>query len=374
MRKILAMLLLVMLLSFISNAQTGRVSVEYFYDPACPKCAKALPVIESAVNSYGDKVVFTKYNVLTDEGLELAKKYQLPGVPSVIIDRDKDKNISYEDYNGDAAKLEALLKQAIDTGITSAASKVPDGGYMRSLEIRLRGSIDRGISWKEILFFIPLILVAGVIAGFNPCLLAILAFIASVTLAATGKKRNVFLIVLMFSLGIFATYLVSGIFLLKIFEESPSLESSIRIIIVTLIGLLGLWHVYDAYHLQKNKESSFYTPKAFIHMTESITKKVSLPASFFMGALFSLIKAPCILGVYFVILDMVRSGEGAGLLYLAVYNLGVVLPVLVLGAAIALGLNPEKVENFRKEKRVALRLITGVTLLVIAVLMYAGII
>ncbi|MCZ7362621.1 MAG: sulfite exporter TauE/SafE family protein [Candidatus Methanoperedens sp.] len=109
-----------------------------------------------------------------------------------------------------------------------------------------------------------------------------------------------------------------------------------------------------------------------MRLTESVTKRVSLPAAFFIGALFSLIKAPCVGAVYFAILHMVRSGEGSGMLYLATFNFGVVLPVLVLGGAIAFGLNPEKVEKFRKEKRSAMRLITGVTLLIIAGLMYAG--
>jgi cytochrome c biogenesis protein CcdA len=221
---------------------------------------------------------------------------------------------------------------------------------------------------------VPSVFLVGFLAGFNPCLLAILAFIASVTLATTGRRRNVLLIVLMFSLGIFVTYLIVGIGLLNIIEQLPSLQASIKNFLVVLIGILGLWHMYDAWHLRTNTESSFYTPKSFIRLTESVTKNVSLPASFFMGALFSLIKAPCVGAVYFVILDMVRSGSGEGYLYLAAYNFGVVLPVLVLGFAIAFGLNPEKVEKFRKEKRSIMRLITGVTLLVIAVLMYAGII
>jgi len=216
--------------------------------------------------------------------------------------------------------------------------------------------------------------VVGFLAGFNPCLLAILAFIASVTLANTGRTRNVLLIVLMFSLGIFMTYLIAGIGLLNIIEQMPSLQASIKNFLVLLIAVLGLWHIYDAWHLRKNTESSFYTPKSFIRLTQSVTKNVSLPTSFFIGALFSLIKAPCVGAVYFVILDMVRSGSGEGYLYLAAYNFGVVLPVLVLGFAITFGLNPEKVEKFRKEKRVAMRLFTGITLLIIAALMNANII
>ncbi len=327
------------------------VTVEYFYDPACQKCAKAAPVVDSVISSYGDRVSFSKYNILTDEGLSLARKYQLPGVPSVVI--NEQKLISYSDYEGNTTLLEEILTDSIEkVSVSPAIAPVQ----------------------QKIILSVPSVFVVGFLAGFNPCLLAILAFIASVTLATTGRTRNVLLIVLMFSLGIFMTYLIVGIGLLNIIEQMPSLQASIKNFLVLLIAVLGLWHIYDAWHLRKNTESSFYTPKSFIRLTESVTKNVSLPTAFFIGALFSLIKAPCVGAVYFVILDMVRSGSGEGYLYLAAYNFGVVLPVLVLGFAITFGLNPEKVEKFRKEKRSVMRLITGMTLLAIAVLMYAGII
>ncbi|MDO8724937.1 MAG: cytochrome c biogenesis protein CcdA [Candidatus Methanoperedens sp.] len=335
----------------VKTEKNGAVTVEYFFDPACQKCAKAAPVIDSVVTSYSDNVSFSKYNILTDGGLALARKYQLPGVPSVVI--NEQKIVSYGDYEGNTTLLEQILRDSIE-----------------------KASVSTSIApvQQKIILSVPSVFVVGFLAGFNPCLLAILAFIASVTLATTGRRRNVLLIVLMFSLGIFVTYLIVGIGLLNIIEQLPSLQASIKNFLVVLIGVLGLWHIYDAWHLRTNTESSFYTPKSFIRLTESVTKNVSLPASFFMGALFSLIKAPCVGAVYFVILDMVRSGNGEGYLYLAAYNFGVVLPVLVLGFAIAFGLNPEKVEKFRKEKRSVMRLITGVTLLAIAVLMYAGII
>ncbi|NJD77539.1 MAG: hypothetical protein FIB08_10665 [Candidatus Methanoperedens sp.] len=330
------------------------VTVEYFYIPGCQKCEKATPAVENVIKSYGGRVKFSMYNA-NEEGRELAIKYKIPGTPSVVINKDRKRIISYDSYEGNTAKLEVILKEAIDNANISI-------------------SVPNASADNKIILSVPSVFVVGFLAGFNPCLLAILAFIASVTLATTGRRRNVLLIVLMFSLGIFMTYLIVGIGLLRILEQSPGMQSGIKNFLVMLIGFLGLWHVYDAYHLRRNTESSFYTPKAFIRLTESVTKNVSLPASFFMGALFSLIKAPCVGAVYFVILDMVRSGDSAGMLYLAAYNLGVVFPVLILGAAIAFGLNPEKVEKFRKERRSAMRLATGVTLLIIAVLMYAGII
>jgi len=330
----------------------NTILVEYFYITGCQKCEQATPVVEAIMKSYGERVNFIKYNA-KEEGRELAIKYGIPGTPSIVINKDRKNLISYENYSGDTSKLENILKIAIDNAYNS--QKAPDIAQN-----------------EKIILSVPSVFVVGFLAGFNPCLLAILAFIASVTLATTGKRRNVLLIVLMFTLGIFVTYLIVGIGLLRILEEAPGLQADIKNFLVVLIGILGLWHVYDANHLRTNTESSFYTPKAFIRLTESVTKKVSLPASFFMGALFSLIKAPCVGAVYFLILDMVRSGEGTGYLYLAAYNFGVVLPVLVLGGAIAFGLDPEKVEKFRKDKRSMMRLVTGVTLLVIAFLMYMG--
>ena len=336
--------------SYITNTNSGNaIMVEYFYDPACQKCAKVYPTIDKILKTNSEGVTFLKYNVKTDEGLELARKYKIPGIPSIVI--NEKKQIAYDDYGGDVAELETLLNEALAN---------PDQ--------------ENGEVHDKMVLSIPSVFVVGFLAGFNPCLLAILAFIASVTLATTGKRRNVLLIVVMFSLGIFVTYLIVGIGLLRIIDQSASLQSTITNIIIALITLLGLWHIYDAYHLKKNTESSFYTPKAFIRLTENITKNVSLPAAFLMGALFSLIKAPCVGAVYFVILDMVRSGDGTGMLYLASYNLGVVLPVLIIGAAIAFGLNPEKVEEFRKNRRSAMRLFTGITLIAIAVLMYMEII
>jgi cytochrome c biogenesis protein CcdA len=329
----------------------GTIIVEYFYDPACQKCAKAAHVIDSVINSYGKNVSFSKYNILTDEGLSLARKYQLPGVPSVVI--NEQKLISYGDYEGNSTRLEEILRDSIEK-----VSFLPGGAQLQ----------------QNIVLSVPSVFVVGFLAGFNPCLLAILAFMASVALATSGRRCNFLLIVLMFSMGVFVAYLIVGIGLLNVIEQIPSLQVSIKNFLVLLIAALGLWHVYDAWHLRNNTESSFFTPKSFIRLTENVTKKVSLPAAFFIGTLFSLIKAPCVGAVYLIILNMVRSGSGEGFLYLAAFNLGVVFPVLVLGFAIAFGLNPEKVEKFRKEKRVAIRLMTGITLLIIGALMNANII
>jgi len=75
--------------------------------------------------------------------------------------------------------------------------------------------------------------------------------------------------------------------------------------------------------------------------------------------------------IYLAILDMLSARsyfEGAT--YLLFFNLGVILPILILGGAIALGMSPEQVDSFRKDHRVGLRLATGITLIALAPLIY----
>ena len=150
------------------------------------------------MKSYGSRVNFVKINA-KEEGRDLAIQYRIPGTPSIVINKDSKNLISYDNYNGDTAKLENILKEAIDKAPIS--KKTPEIAQSDN---------------DKLILSVPSVFVVGFLAGFNPCLLAILAFIASVTLATTGKRRNVLLIVLMFSLGIFVTYLIVGIGLLRI--------------------------------------------------------------------------------------------------------------------------------------------------------------
>lgn len=97
---------------------------------------------------------------------------------------------------------------------------------------------------------------------------------------------------------------------------------------------------------------------------------------FLLGALFSLVRAPCVGGIYVAIIGAIscQGSVSSGLFYLMVYNLGIALPVLIIGAIMAVGMSPEKVDRFRQEHRVGIRLITGVTLIVLAIIIYGHLI
>ncbi len=214
------------------------------------------------------------------------------------------------------------------------------------------------------------VFMAGILAGFNPCLLAMLAFLASTMLSNTGRRKDIMTMVAFFSLGTFAVYIIFGLGLFSFLQERPT-AALFRFILAGILIILGLMQLEDARRLQSGGASLFrvdWTKK----YVQGVISSRKLSSYFLLGALFSLVRAPCVGGMYVAIIGAV-SGQGSassGLFYLLIYNLGIALPVLILGAVIALGMSPEHVDQFRQQHRVAIRLKTGITLIALAALIY----
>jgi len=173
-----------------------------------------------------------------------------------------------------------------------------------------------------------------------------------------------------FSLGTFAVYIIFGLGMFSFLQEK-STAAIFRFVLAAILLILGLMQLEDARRLQSGEASLFRVDWTKKYVNGAIASR-KLSSYFLLGALFSLVRAPCVGGMYVAIIGAI-SGQGSassGLFYLMVYNLGIALPVLILGGIIALGMSPEQVDQFRQEHRVAIRLITDITLIGLAPLIY----
>jgi cytochrome c-type biogenesis protein len=147
--------------------------------------------------------------------------------------------------------------------------------------------------------------------------------------------------------------------------------SMFRFVLAAVLLFLGIMQLEDARRLQSGGTSLFRTDwtKKYVH---SVIASRSVSSYFLLGALFSLVRAPCVGGIYIAIIGIISSQgfASSGLVYLMIYNLGIALPVLLLGGIIALGMSPEQVDHFRNKHRVAIRLITGGTLMALTLLIF----
>ena len=352
-----AILLTIALVIILSPASASdNSSITIITSPGCTKCAAADRVLADILTDY-ENVSLVEHIFSSEEGHRIIKEHKVKDVPSIIIG---DSVIGYRDYDGNETELKTLIKAALE-GQNISRLKKDESDSDLDAENALK---DLTISSAATVF------VAGLLAGFNPCLLAILAFLASTVLSSTGRRRDLLTMVASFSLGIFVVYYIFGVGLFNVLQEK-STAAMFRLVLAAFLLVLGLMQIEDARRLYSGGDSLFRTDWAMKYVHGALASR-KLSSYFLLGALFSLVKAPCVGAVYIAIIGIISSQgyASSGLFYLMMFNLGIVLPVLLLGGLIALGMSPEQVDHFRHKHRVAIRVITGATLIVMAPLIY----
>ncbi|MCQ1535822.1 cytochrome C biogenesis protein [Methanosarcina sp. KYL-1] len=348
--------------AFGSPGQAEAVYVDYFYEEGCLKCQQALPVVTKVVERYPD-INYSSHEIMAD--YSLMQEYGISSVPAVVVNRSFV--IAYQDYGGNETLFEALLIEAIEN--PPSAPMTPESGV--SGPEKPAGQNETASKLNPFI-----ILTAGILAGFNPCLLAVMAFLASITLSQQGGKKEMLKITAGFSAGIFTMYMFAGLSILGTIDFLPGIRRTFTTLTVLLTGVLGLWHLYDAYWLKTHAKSTFRTPKALKDFMSRMGERNLLLLSFLAGGMFSLVKAPCVGAIYLSVLSFLstKTNVTEGAIYLGLYNLGLLLPVIILGFLLSFGLSPTAVTEFREKRRVEIRLATGLILVLLALLLQLGLI
>jgi cytochrome c-type biogenesis protein len=336
--------------------------------PGCTKCAAAERLLDGMAGE--EDLNITSYYYYTDEGHRIIKEKNVKGdIPAIVIG---NRSISYKDYKGDEDKLERFIRDALanqsgsEGTVQSAIQYNNFSNNQTNQSIILNGETDLSrMSFSTL----SAVLAAGLVAGFNPCLLGILVFLSASVLSSSGRRRELILMVVFFSLGIFTMYFLFGLGVQRLLQ-TEAVFTTFRNVVVAFLVVMGMAHILDAVKLRSGGKSMFRTDWALKYFQSGVDKG-RLSSYFLVGALFSLVKAPCVGAVYLAILDMISARSYAeGAVYLLFYNLGIILPIIIIGGFMALGMSPEQVDAWRKDYRAGIRLFTGLMLLALAPLIY----
>ena len=196
----------------------------------------------------------TGYYYYSDDGHRIIKQYRAKDVPAIIIGMQV---INYRDYEGDNAMLEQPHpRRSGQPDRQSLLLLSPCPAMRAQSRASARHANGQSLNLQEIsLYTISAVLGAGLVAGFNPCLLGILVFLAASVLSTTGKRRELVMMVVFFSLGIFTMYFLFGLGMQQLLQ-TEAIASAFRYILTAFLLLAGLSQVWDALRLHAGKAIS----------------------------------------------------------------------------------------------------------------------
>jgi cytochrome c biogenesis protein CcdA len=130
---------------------------------------------------------------------------------------------------------------------------------------------------------------------------------------------------------------------------------------------MGLAHII----FSGNPNSTlFHTPNFLKSLITTHSKKSNYAFDFILGIAFALIKTPCLVGPYLVILNWLALNTVLASFYILIFNIGIILPLFSIAVLLSAGIvNISTIDRFRIQGRNTIRLLTGILLVSTAILL-----
>ena len=371
----------------VNSEKKFSVELAYFYQKGCPHCDRANYLLKYLLKKY-PHLNIKNIDLNTPDGKRLnetlSNRLNLPSekrliAPSIFIGNDY---LSPEEVT--ESKVESLI-QKYEKADTKPALKVEKEEIKKAEE----SIVERFKS-----FGVLAILLAGLIEGMNPCALATLVFFISYLTMVGRKRKEIFWVGMGFSGTGFVTHLLLGLGILSFIQHLSFLPLFSRIVylITFLFALfLGIFSLYDYIQLKRGRSSKMKLQvpdflKKRIHKiirtrsggleTEAeIQSSRLLLAAVVIGFIVTLLQSTCTSQVYLptiLFVTNIPSLRGNAVLYLTLYNLIYILPLLVIFGIVYWGVTSDQLSFFLQRRASTIKLLTAIFFFALAGILIAS--
>ena len=219
-----------------------------------------------------------------------------------------------------------------------------------------------------------LIVVAGLVDSINPCAFAVLFFFIAFLYvarrdASEEAKPKIRLVGTVYIVGVYISYLMIGLAMIDIFNLIPY-PGLLKTIIAALVIFLGAINVKD--YFWPGKWLSLKIPSSQWRTLAKWMHKFTIPSAFIVGLMVSCVEFPCTGGVYLGILGLLASSATflQGLMYLIVYNVLFVLPLIIILAVATDKRVIEKMRTWNIAQEKPMRLISGLIMVLMGLYLF----
>ena len=353
----------------------NEIHLHMFYGQGCLHCGSLKLFLNDIKNKYPALIIHEHEVYQNQQERELfeqmSENFNVPieGVPTVFIDDRVIVGFS----NAIGVSIENQIKRCLEINCNN-----PEFKQATPETTQLIGesspSFDPGK--KEVMqkLTIPVVIFAATVDAINPCAFAVLIILMAAALSIANKKRAL-KFGLAFTASIYISYFLMGLGLFSVLQAS-GLSHIFYIIVTVLAVIVGLLNIKDYFWYGKGLLMEI--PLSWRPAMKKIINSATSPlGAFLVGFIVSLFELPCTGGPYIVILGLLAKEvtRATGIIYLLLYNLVFVMPLIMLSIIIYKGISTtEKLEKIRQDKIKILHLIAGILMLVIAGVMILSII
>jgi len=357
----------------ITGDNTAKVYLAFFGNPGCPACDDAWAVITQLEQEYSN-LEAKRFDFIAKENIELVEAlFELYNVQHENRMADRLVFIGDDYLSGDSiteGNLRSLIGKYSQTGTEPPWEMVEtDGG----------GFVERFRRWGAFT-----IAAAGLADGVNPCAFAVVVFFVSYLAYIGRRRREIMLVGVSFILAVFLTYLLVGAGILlsvRQLEAYPLMSSVVRILIAGLAIAFGSVSLYDYYLFKKRgaKAMKLQLPRALKGRVHAIIRKTGktafiIPFAFAIGIIISLFELGCTGQIYLPTIAYVMGEPGLqarAFLYLIIYNLMFVVPLLAVFGLASFGVRSEKLGEVARRHIGKVKILLAVILFVLAAFLLA---
>lgn len=217
---------------------------------------------------------------------------------------------------------------------------------------------------------LPTIVGAGLLDSLNPCAIsAALLFVA--VMFTLGRDRKAILKVGFFYISsVYLTYFFIGLGLLKTASlfGIPHIVVLLGASVVVIFGFLNL----KEYFFPNWDFLKVRMPIAARHKISDWAHKASIPSAIGLGILVGVFEFPCSGAVYIAIISLLnlKATFLTGLLYLLIYNLMFVLPLIIIFSVSTNRVVTEKMINWQEREGRKMHLILAALMLGLGAAMF----
>ncbi|MEK7144924.1 MAG: cytochrome c biogenesis protein CcdA [Patescibacteria group bacterium] len=217
------------------------------------------------------------------------------------------------------------------------------------------------------IWLLPLVLASALLDSVHPCSFSILLITIAFLFGLQMTREKILKIGGMYIAGIFASYLLIGLGILKVLHifNTPHFMGKLGATLLIIFGVINLINRFFP-----NVPIKLALPSMVKGPMARLMEQTSMIAAFGLGALVGICQFPCMGGPYLMVIGLLRDQVTftAGFWYLILYNVILIIPLALVLWFSADKAVVDKLQEWKRDNLMRVRLVAGIAMMVLGAL------